>query len=328
MKLSALLTNYLYQNKRLAIPKIGTFTIDAAVVVPDPEEKEFEDFLSQIQFKAGGVTQTDEATIQFIREQTGKIRPLAESDFESYVNDMILLLNIGKPVLLEGIGTILKTKTGALDFIPGLHGVEKVEIFPAEKPVEKQAEKKATSKPASKITKPKTSNVEAPQLKRGLLLAGAFAALVIVLGGGYWLYSSNGSEGNSKLDVAENNTTNLPIQAALTANNADTIQQSQTNSTTAAAVNTAPVAASPDTTVASEKQYKFILQATKKKHIADSNFAKVKIDYPNLFLEKSADETYKIYLYKKCKATDTTQIKKDLNYWYWGRKEIRVTIEQ
>ena len=90
------------------MPGIGIFSLDDKVVIPESSDKNVRDFLQHIQFKQFNVLRADDALIEFIRTHTGKIKPLAESDLESYVADGKLMLNIGKPFHIEGIGTLIK----------------------------------------------------------------------------------------------------------------------------------------------------------------------------------------------------------------------------
>ena len=127
LKLSSLFSKYLYQEKKLRLPGLGEFTLDPSLTVPDINDKFFGDFLQNIRFNPVQITSPDEHFINFIRTETGKIKPLAESDLDSFLSDGKILLNIGKPFHIEGIGSLQKTREGQLEFHPGepqLHSVE------------------------------------------------------------------------------------------------------------------------------------------------------------------------------------------------------------
>ncbi|MBO9573100.1 MAG: hypothetical protein J7497_12990, partial [Chitinophagaceae bacterium] len=119
MKLSALFAKYLYQHRQLSLPGIGVFSIDPTVTIPEVTDKLFPDFLQQIRFQQKNITAADEGFINFIRTETGKIKPLAESDLDSFLSDGKILLNIGKPFHIEGIGSLQKNKEGQLEFKAG-----------------------------------------------------------------------------------------------------------------------------------------------------------------------------------------------------------------
>ena len=129
MKISVLVAQYFYQNKRLNLPGIGTFYLDVAVDVQNID-KNSHDLLDHIHFAQKNIARPDEELIDFIRKHTGKIRPLAESDLETFVADGKLMLNIGKPFHIEGIGTLQKNREGVYEFTPGQPVVQRLEAPP------------------------------------------------------------------------------------------------------------------------------------------------------------------------------------------------------
>lgn len=129
MKLSALFAKFLYQHKELKLPGIGIFSLDPSLPVPDIADKNFSDFLKHIRYRQVPVTAADDDFINFIRTETGKIRPLAESDLDSFLSDGKILLNIGKPFHFEGIGYLQKNKEGTYEFTAGEPMLQRLEIF-------------------------------------------------------------------------------------------------------------------------------------------------------------------------------------------------------
>jgi hypothetical protein len=93
--------------------------MDPATVIPEEYSKDLLGHPLAIDFKASNIQQVDPDLVEFIRVNTGKIRPLATADLESYITLGQELLNIGKPFYLEGIGTLTKTQDGRLEFSPG-----------------------------------------------------------------------------------------------------------------------------------------------------------------------------------------------------------------
>ena len=133
LKLSLLFVRFLYQHKQLNLPGIGVFTIDPSINIAEVTEKNSHEYLQHIKFIQRPVAKPDEEFIEFIRTHTGKIRPLAESDLESFLSEGKILLNIGKPFHLDGIGTLQKNRTGNYEFYPGLPLLEKLENFSLER---------------------------------------------------------------------------------------------------------------------------------------------------------------------------------------------------
>lgn len=63
--------------------------------------------------------------IGYISSKTGKMKSLAISDLESHVEIAQQFLNIGKPYLFEGIGSLVKVRPGEFEFTPGAIITEK-----------------------------------------------------------------------------------------------------------------------------------------------------------------------------------------------------------
>lgn len=318
MKLSALLTEFLYQHRSLNIPGIGHFFIDPAVIIPEADDKNFHEFLEQIRFENKSIHQPDEALIDFIRSRTGKIRPLAESDLDSFLGDCKLLINIGKPLYLEGIGTLIKNKSGKLEFTPGAPASEKIELYD-DSGAEKTKERKHLYH-----TEYTAENTQGPLLRKIMIVGGILIGLVVIVWGGYLLYNkttgdhTETTENTQTSNVAEN--ANGPAPS-----NADTSAQQKPVDTTPVALTPPPVPVATDTT---KVPFKFVLQRTTSRSVAESNFTKVKEARPDLRMETADSVTFKIYLVKKCIPADTAKVKEELNIWYWGKKEMKVYIDR
>ena len=106
MKLPALLSQYLREQKTLSLPGIGIFHLTGSL----PSENEAStQHSSQVQFESKRIREADDKLINFIKQETGKIKPLAIADLESFIATGMELLNMGKPFELDGIGNIQKT---------------------------------------------------------------------------------------------------------------------------------------------------------------------------------------------------------------------------
>ena len=118
MKIDTLIVLYLYKNRKISIQQIGSFSFDTNIPDPIPEQmKVLPD--NSIHFIHDEKTPADEGFIQFIMEQTKKIRPLATSDLESYSALNRQFLNIGKPLVISNLGTLIKTQNNEIAFTQG-----------------------------------------------------------------------------------------------------------------------------------------------------------------------------------------------------------------
>jgi hypothetical protein len=112
LKLAALLAEYLYQQKKLNLAGLGTFLIDPSARNTSDAQHPSEG----ISFEHNASVKDDDELIGFISSQTGKMKTLASSDLASYIELGLQFLNIGKPLQIEGIGTLVKNKNGEFAF--------------------------------------------------------------------------------------------------------------------------------------------------------------------------------------------------------------------
>lgn len=117
MKITSLLTQYLYSQQRLDLPGIGSFILDSTAL-PTGNQKSPVPLTNHIRFEYRTDLPSPTALIQFISEETGKMKALASSDLDSFVELAQQFLNIGKPFTLDGIGTLVKLKPGEFEFTP------------------------------------------------------------------------------------------------------------------------------------------------------------------------------------------------------------------
>lgn len=309
MKLSILLAQYFYQHKHLNLPSIGSFHLDAAVSVPDQNDKNFREFLKYVQFTQQPVAKADDALIDYIRAHTGKIRPLAESDLESYLADGKLLLNIGKPFHIEGIGTLHKNKLGIYEFIPGEPSMERMETVSEHgREKERESEKPVVKKKSA--FDESYSRIEAHNNRRKGLLVGTLVVigLAVIIWGGYSLYNNN--------DGKELST---PAQVA------DTLTQP---ADTAAKAPADSIPATPAVPGVPAGSYKFIAETTTRKARALKRHAFLLTLNRDFKLETKDSTTFDITVIIPGTPADTTRLKDSLNAWYYGTKPVKVRIAQ
>lgn len=119
MKIELLIAQFLYQHKRVTLPTIGTFTLSMDITINPEDDKGMVLPENAIQFEYNPYAPQDNLLVEFIMKQTRKIKPLAESDLESFCILGRQFLNIGKPLELNGIGLLQITQAGIYEFIQG-----------------------------------------------------------------------------------------------------------------------------------------------------------------------------------------------------------------
>lgn len=126
MKIEQVLIHYLLKNKELTLEGIGTFKLEAAL--PDTADPDRPILIpaDAISFHFNPRATADEGLVAFISEYTGKIKPLAASDLDSYLALGRQFLNIGNPFILHNIGTLQKNNSGELIFKGGNYAADKI----------------------------------------------------------------------------------------------------------------------------------------------------------------------------------------------------------
>lgn len=132
MKIEHYVVQFLYTSKKVTLQGIGTFTLDSSVLLPTENEKEKDIVLPEnaFQFSFNLKATEDTQLVNYIVQHTGKMFPLASSDLDSYITLAKQFLNIGKPLVIEGVGTIQKNQQGDYQFIPGHFITPKIDDIP------------------------------------------------------------------------------------------------------------------------------------------------------------------------------------------------------
>ncbi|MEP7238334.1 MAG: hypothetical protein ABI685_10730 [Ferruginibacter sp.] len=168
MKIEQLLVQHFYNCGEVTLQGMGNFTLSPDFVSPRDNDKDVEIPENAIAFTYNARATEDEALINFIVQQTRKMKALAAADLDSYLVLGKQFLNIGKPFKIEGMGMLVKNQQGDLEFTKGHSFHAKMETSPA------ALKEKAVNPDISFATEAKSKPVN----KKGLLIA----ALVIGLG--------------------------------------------------------------------------------------------------------------------------------------------------
>ncbi|HSB93362.1 MAG TPA: hypothetical protein VLC28_09605 [Flavitalea sp.] len=290
MKLSALFSKYLYQHKTLALPGIGIFTIDPTIPVPEPTDKNYAELAHSVKFVQTTVVKPDESLIDFIRTNTGKIRPLAESDLESFLSDGKILLNIGRPFYFEGMGSLQKNRQGYYDFFPGAPLIDKLEV---------NRDQQLTEFQETTPNFPQQSN----NLRRVLMVVAILVGLLAVIMGGYYMYNRNQSAEVPQGQALQDSTTLAQDSLATLPDNTRTT------------LTTLP----PDTTLASG--FRYVVQTIYGKEQGFTRFNEMKRSNPSVQMISNADSSqFRLFLVVPTPAGDTTRTKDSLQRIYSNNK--------
>lgn len=280
MKLSQLVAQFLYTNKKLDLQGIGTFTLSSTEI---PESESGRTTKSEIQgiitFENNPATKTDSELVSFISTHTGKMKALATSDLESFLELAQQFMNIGKPFAIEGIGTITKTRDAQYEFIAGNFFAEKIK----DKAVKEHAEEveEVLDFKSVFLKDPKKINWRKPAIALFILLG-----LGLVVLGGYLLYKkTSGTKTEESSIITEPNESNLVLDSTLIKSGTSTVNNSQS---------------------AEAANYKFVLDNFKSSR-AFQRFAQLKKIGWQVQMETKDSVNFKLYLLMPVATTDSTR---------------------
>lgn len=182
MKIEQLIVQHLYNNKSVTLQGIGTIHLNPSVALPTGNEKDFVMPENAFSFEYNLKAQEDTALIDYIVQQTRKIRPLATSDMESYSILAKQFLNIGKPLIIQGIGTIHKSQDGNYEFTPGSFVTPR--ITETAKPLTERIAEPVMDEPVYETDDSirSTSNKKGVMFLMGLLALGLIGGAVYYFG--------------------------------------------------------------------------------------------------------------------------------------------------
>jgi hypothetical protein len=311
LKLPLLLTQFLYQHKKLNLPGIGSFSLDPSFTIPDDPEKSHGETVQGIEFTQVTIHRADDDLIDFIKQHTGKIRPLAEADLESYLTLGIQLLNIGKPFYLEGIGAITKKKEGIYEFTPGSYSTYKMEDLDNE--MRDRDKRKSVFEEQHDDYQPQTNKT-----RSFLIVLVIIGGIALIAWGGYTLYKKNTytENGNEPVSVIKKDTT--------------VIQKTDTSSTTNSSVTIdtvqarKPVETNTVHTSGDSVFYKYVVLSTDKKYKALKRYAQLLSFQLKIKMETKDSSFFKLYFTFPALTKDTLRIKDSLNRTY----ATKVVIEK
>lgn len=301
MKLPLLLSQYLREHHQLQLPGLGSFYASGAAATADADTQP----TLNIRFERSRVKEADEQFINFIKEKTGKIRPLALADVDTYIENGLQLLNIGKPFYIEGIGTIIKTKDGSYDFVArelaakeehnghAAGRIERSQLAENRRSVFNDEKYAPSANPWQKI------------VVAALILGG----LAVVVLGGYYLYMQKNDRANIQ-------------QQQIVPPVTDTTTNNQTDSLSAPRVDSAQSMAAYASLQSGS--YKFILETTTSKKRALRRYAQLKSYFLPIKMETADSVNYKLYFLIPSTPADTLRIKDSLSRYYLSKVKIEL----
>lgn len=303
MKLAPILAEYLYQNKRLELPGIGVFRLNQSNISEEDNEKHIR-FTgeSPINFEANPSIKESPDLINFISLQTGKMKALAAADLDSHLELAQQFINIGKPFLFEGIGSLVKTKSGQYEFASGLIVNEKIKEY-------KGKEISLTSSTEDSFTE--YNNIFSSQKIKinwqkpvilGLILIGAGFAIW----GGYALSKKRASKNITAVTPSPKTEIKVPQQNTITVEKKDSSVVEQP--------------------VRLDDNYKFVIEVAKKERCLH-RYDMLKGFGLNVQMETKDSVDFRLFFLLPSSSKDTARIMDSLRYLYtpyWSKAFVDI----
>ena len=293
MKVQDLLGEYLYQHKQLTLPSIGTFELDASVNVYELKE----DVLPEdaIRFTQNTQAVVDDALLNFLVQQSGKMKPLAMSDLDSFLNNGWQLLNIGKPFTIKGVGALTR-KGNDLSFIQGAPTLEKTEASGAYNLKDRTRQKEEIKELNFE------SEVKKGNGKKVIITLASIIALALIVWAVYLAIPKNENSGSEETEIQQTDTT-------LTGTQQDTTDQQLKDT----------VLQQP--TSAADTSFQLILASFKDTAEANKELAKQMSRRKNVTVQQK-DSLYQIILTVNRPKADTAIVKDSLMNYYKIKSKV------
>jgi hypothetical protein len=297
MTIEQSIVQYLYKNKAVSLQNVGNFSIPDDIVIPYDNDNETALPENAIIFKYDAHAKEDNGLVDFIVENTKKIKSLAESDLESYIALNKQFINLGKAHIIAGLGTIQKAQDGTYTF----------EQATSSQVVVKEIPKLVKEKPKQNIdfSSPKNDTGNSNIVKYAIM--GLIGALLLGgLGyGGYWVYENYKANSMDSAAVKNNTTEN------------GTKKTTDTAKDTTNTIKTQPA-------VADTNSFYIVINEFTNREEAEKRMRKLN-DYGNHFVVTSKDSaTFKLKLPFKLALTDTLRVKDSINVYFAAKGYVEL----
>ena len=297
MKLSPLLSEFLLANKELDLGGIGRFTIDNA---------------GSINFEQNASIRENPVLVSYIAEKSGKMKSLIASDLDSHLELARQFLNIGKPYLFDGIGTLTKNKFGQLEFVQSNSTSEKRELVGEGRDTTSTTENSFTD--YEEMFSPKKSKTSASKRIVGLVII--LAGLSLAVFGGYLVYSKTKSKTKEPVTnktepviIPEQQEQKIPPKDSSGTNKKDTVGLPE----------------HPEKPIAGLNSYRFVVEQASKAR-ALYRYALLKKSFINIQMDTKDSVLFKLYFLLPSLPADTARKRDSLQRLYSTRGKAFVEL--
>lgn len=305
MKIEQLIVQHLYNNKSVTLQGIGTIHLNPSVALPTGNEKDFVMPENAFSFEYNLKAQEDTALIDYIVQQTRKIRPLATSDMESYSILAKQFLNIGKPLIIPGIGTIHKSQDGNYEFTPGSFVTPR--ITETAKPLTERIAEPVMDEPVYETD----DSIRSTSNKKGVMFLMGLLALVLIGGAIYYF----GFYKSSNTDQPEENISTSQSESEPVAKT----DSSQADSTALKRDSIANNAAATPAPSANGSTFKIAIKQYNNEKAVKRAFDKLTEYGHTVSIVKVDSTNYQLVMAFNTPLSDTTRARDSLRQFFGGK---------
>ena len=285
MKLTHLIAQYLYKNKRLDLQGIGSFLLDKSIIIDEDSNKKHQEIgIEGVSFESNAATKEDPELVSFISSYTGKIKALASADLNSHLELAKQFMNIGKPFLFEGIGSLTRIRSGEYSFTPGSALTEKL----SEQKIKETKQNSSTEEPVSDYKSALYKQEKKSNWKKPVTFMLVIAGVALAIWGGYTVYKRTSADNSNKTEITKENKTILLDDSVST--NPDSITALPANNTNNQTGTT-----------------KFVLEVSDKDR-ATQRYAKLKTFQWDVKMETKDSVSFKLFLLLPINAVDSIKV--------------------
>lgn len=294
MKLAPLLAQFLYTNKRLDLPGIGVFLFDGPTGFEADNGKQDRSVNPPaISFENKPSNRDANDLVEFIAAKTGKQKALAAADLDSHLELIQQFLNIGKPFLLEGVGNLVKLKSGEIAFTSGQALPESLKDYS----VREISSTSSTEQTFSDYRKVLNQGDVKTNWRKPAVFLLVIAGIGFAIWGGYTVYKMNSTPKKQAITNNNKKENDLPAKKIIpvnvdTTNNPDTIAISNTKK---------------EEPIVATGKLKYIIEKAEGKR-AFERLAKLRSYFWPVQLETKDSVNYTLYMILPSSYADTTRI--------------------
>jgi hypothetical protein len=313
LRLSPILVQYLIENNQLPLQGIGNILLDASSLQHTEAEKGIYKFPEgSIQFELDRSTPVSATLIAYVSTATGKIKPLAASDLESFFVTGIQLLNISKPFMIEGLGTFNRESNGEFIFEPLGYLQLPVEDSHARKKKEHTRDNPDLVSFDENILKPMQE--PANGAKKWLIAISLILGLGIIAWVAWYFLSQTKNAGISEVPTTDTSGQYVAVESIPADSSYNLIDSNQTRKDSLSLTSSY---------VVTDSTYDVIIESLPKVRAFKRTEALRSYGH-NVKMETSDSITFKLFIPIKGNLADTTRMKDSLGVIFGKKPSIRL----